>query len=82
MLRFENLLLLPANFFPIGDLIRGVACSLPYAWIKKSFFLKKQWQSKKGKERRKIPNIDHILIDGVNILDELKGDNNMFSFYT
>jgi len=56
--------------------------SLSYVWINKCPLLKKQWQSKKGKERRKIPNIDHILIDGVNILDELKGDNNMFSFYT
>jgi hypothetical protein len=25
--------------------------------------LKKQWQSKKGKERQKILNVDHILID-------------------
>jgi hypothetical protein len=25
--------------------------------------LKKRWQSKKEKERRKIPDVDHILID-------------------
>jgi hypothetical protein len=25
--------------------------------------LRKLWQSKKGKERRKIPDVDHILID-------------------
>jgi hypothetical protein len=53
MLRFENLLLLPANFFPIGDLIRGVACSLPYVWIKKILFFEEAMAKQEGKRTTK-----------------------------
>ncbi|XP_059440493.1 putative disease resistance protein At3g14460 [Corylus avellana] len=41
----------------------GLLTSLSVIEIKVCPLLRKQWQSKKGKERRKIPNVDHILID-------------------
>ncbi|XP_062173750.1 putative disease resistance protein At3g14460 [Alnus glutinosa] len=41
----------------------GLPTSLSIIEIYKCPLLRKRWQSKKGKERRKIPDADHILID-------------------
>jgi len=41
----------------------GLPTSLSIIKIIKCPLLRKQWQSKKEKERRNIPNVDHILID-------------------
>lgn len=41
----------------------GLPSSLSSIRINKCPLLKKQWQSKKRKDRRKIPDVDHILID-------------------
>jgi hypothetical protein len=43
---------------------RGLPTSLSIIKIVGCPLLRKRWQSKKGKERRKIPDVDHILIDG------------------
>jgi hypothetical protein len=42
----------------------GLPTSLSIIKIESCPLLRKGWQSKKGKERRKIPDVDHILIDG------------------
>jgi Leucine-rich repeat (LRR) protein len=41
----------------------GLPTSLSIIRINRCPLLKKLWQSKKGKERRKIPDVNHILID-------------------
>jgi hypothetical protein len=41
----------------------GLPTSLSIIRIFVCPLLRKRWQSKKGKERRKIPDVDHILID-------------------
>jgi hypothetical protein len=41
----------------------GLPTSLSIIEIYRCPLLRKRWQSKKGKERRKIPDVDHILID-------------------
>ncbi|XP_062173765.1 putative disease resistance protein At3g14460 [Alnus glutinosa] len=41
----------------------GLPSSLSIIEIDRCPLLRKRWQSKKGKERRKIPDVDHILID-------------------
>ncbi|XP_062175712.1 putative disease resistance protein At3g14460 [Alnus glutinosa] len=41
----------------------GLPTSLSIIEIRRCPLLRKRWQSKKGKERRKIPNVAHILID-------------------
>jgi Leucine-rich repeat (LRR) protein len=41
----------------------GLPTSLSIIQINRCPLLSKRWQSKKGKERRKIPDVDHILID-------------------
>jgi hypothetical protein len=41
----------------------GLPTSLSIIWIIKCPLLRKQWLSKKEKERRKIPDVEHILID-------------------
>jgi Leucine-rich repeat (LRR) protein len=41
----------------------GLSASLSVIRIDYCPLLKKRWQSKKEKERRKIPDVDHILID-------------------
>jgi hypothetical protein len=41
----------------------GLLASLSPIEIIKCPLLKKQWQNKKGKERRKVPDVDNILID-------------------
>ncbi|XP_059440720.1 putative disease resistance protein At3g14460 [Corylus avellana] len=50
----------------------GLPTSLSSIRIYKCPLLKKQWQSNKGKERRKIPNVDHILIDREEYIDDPK----------
>jgi hypothetical protein len=42
----------------------GLPTSLSIIQIFICPLLRKRWQSKKGKERRKIPDVSHILIDG------------------
>jgi hypothetical protein len=42
----------------------GLLTSLSVIEIVGCPLLRKQWQSKKEKERRKIPDVDHIVIDG------------------
>jgi hypothetical protein len=41
----------------------GLPTSLSIITIVGCPLLRKQWQSKKEKERRKIPDVEHILID-------------------
>ena len=42
----------------------GLPTSLSIIQIEGCPLLRKWWQSKKGKERREIPDVDHVLIDG------------------
>jgi hypothetical protein len=41
----------------------GLPTSISIIEIEGCPLLRKQWQSKKGKDQRKIPDVDHILID-------------------
>jgi hypothetical protein len=41
----------------------GLPTSLSIIFIYECPLLRKRWQSKRGKERRKIPDVDHIVID-------------------